>query len=628
MNSIRTAVAVAAALVSTAGSSSRRAGAAPAATELEQLTEAFAARTGTRLVFAAAELPAGGWYDRMPELASTRRVAAAKILLAEAAKYPPGWLGALGLHQVGVFDALVSNTGDGFRPHDRAQQGYLFYGMWNGKDAVVAAYYGDGQLPLTFHHEVYHHIDAAEGCAIGRAAFTGDDARFAGAVAGTHRYPALALTTADREALAAQAGDPLVDAVSAYAVKSPGEDQAETARWLMANLTTGLWQAAMRPELAGSQRILHVLAQYQAAGTVAAPGPDPAWLVAIALGRGPGRGPGATRFAAAVEAAYQALSARIAPDGEPRFVVWYQQDADGGNRALRADLARFGAAAEQLAAHAGASAATPIARANAGARLRGLLARYHRYIAGQWSISAATERGFAAARARIDLALPARRTAPAAATAPVAPPTNRYLGKVDAEIADPAWRAAIRAVQPATVKLGGGSGVNLAPAGLVLTAAHVVDTVGARVIVRFPDGSSYQGVCTFLDADLDLALVALAGAAELPWARMAAAAPKPGADVAIVGQPGTRTPDGAATGYQPWHVSTGTIRGFRAGARTGGQHLGRAKHDAWTYWGHSGSALFDRTGAIVALHNSWDATTAMRHAVTWEAIVEFLRTHR
>jgi len=27
---------------------------------------------------------------------------------------------------------------------------------------------------------------------------------------------------------------------------------------------------------------------------------------------------------------------------------------------------------------------------------------------------------------------------------------------------------------------------------------------------------------------------------------------------------------------------------------------------------------------VVALHNSWDSTTAMRHAVTWEAIVRFL----
>ncbi len=62
--------------------------------------------------------------------------------------------------------------------------------------------------------------------------------------------------------------------------------------------------------------------------------------------------------------------------------------------------------------------------------------------------------------------------------------------------------------------------------------------------------------------------------------------------------------------------------------RLGPQALGRAKHDAWTYWGHSGSPLFDARGRIVAMHNSWDPETAMRHAVTHEAIVHFLRSTR
>ena len=56
----------------------------------------------------------------------------------------------------------------------------------------------------------------------------------------------------------------------------------------------------------------------------------------------------------------------------------------------------------------------------------------------------------------------------------------------------------------------------------------------------------------------------------------------------------------------------------------GPQSLGRTKHDAWTYWGHSGSPLFDPSGGIVALHNSWDSKTAMRHAVPHEAIEAFL----
>ncbi len=90
----------------------------------------------------------------------------------------------------------------------------------------------------------------------------------------------------------------------------------------------------------------------------------------------------------------------------------------------------------------------------------------------------------------------------------------------------------------------------------------------------------------------------------------------------MIGQPGSRTPDGELTHYEPWNVSVGEIRGFLAD-RLGKQSLGRTKHSAWTYWGHSGSPLFDVEGRIVALHNSWDSRTAMRHAVTWEAIDKF-----
>ena len=71
-------------------------------------------------------------------------------------------------------------------------------------------------------------------------------------------------------------------------------------------------------------------------------------------------------------------------------------------------------------------------------------------------------------------------------------------------------------------------------------------------------------------------------------------------------------------------MSVGRIRGFLPN-RLGSQSLGRTKHDAWTYWGHSGSPLFNSEGEIVAMHNSWDSKTAMRHAVTWEAITHDLK---
>jgi S1-C subfamily serine protease len=600
--------------------------------ELARLRAEFTARTGATLVFDRAELPAGGWYDGMPALDLARQKAAARILITESDRYPRGWLGAIGLRTVGVFDALVSKTNDGYHTFDRARGGYLYYGMWNGQDALAAAFYTDGQLPLTFHHEAFHHVDGTVAGVTGHAPFfTDDDAAMAAALDGTAPYPALALPAADARALIERAdGDVLETAVGDYSGKSAGEDQAETARWLMSHLAAGLAQAAAHPEFAGSQRILHVLAGYRTAGL---DGPDAAWLADVALGRDPA----ARRFARRADAAIGSLIARIAPSacrgaGEARrcaetglkdFVVWGHEDASGANPTLRADVARFGSDGAALIATGRQLGVGEASVARAAGRLAAVLAGYRAYIAGRWTISRGTAEVFDRAQAALGVAPTVAPVAPVAPTvAPVA--TNPYLANVDREISDPSWRAAIRAVQPATVKLGGGSGVNLAATGLILTAGHVVDAVGTTFTVRFPDGTSYPGTAIAFDAELDLGLVALTGAHDLPIARLAAAPPEVGDPVCVIGQPGTRTPDGGATGYQPWTVSTGHIRGFRDGDRTGEQHLGRTKHDAWTYWGHSGSPLFDRAGAIIALHNSWDSTTAMRHAVTWEAIGQFL----
>ncbi len=591
--------------------------------ELDRLKAAFADRTGAALVFERADLPDGDWYDGMPALDLARQRAAAKILVAESARYPRGWLGSIGLRTVGVFDALVSSRNDGYHTYDRARGGYLYYGLWNGRDAVAAAYYTDGQLPLTFHHEAFHHVDGTVAGVTSHARFfTDDDDRLAEALDGSAPYASLALDRADARALAAKASSVLARTVGDYSGKSPGEDQAETARWLMSHLADGLTQIATHPELAGSQRILHVLAGYRAAGRDG-DGPDAAWLTDVALGRDPA----ARRFARLADAALGDLLARVAPTactgagaarrcgGARAFVVWGVEDAAGGNATLRGDIARFATVAATLAARGkqlGVSAATI---ATASGRIAQLLTDYRAFIASRWSISRGTEAAIARAQAAIGVPV-----------APVAPPpaTNTYLANVDRVIDDPTWRARIRAVQPATVKLGGGSGVNLAATGLILTAGHVVDRVGATLTVRFPDGSSYAGTAIAFDDELDLGLVKLADARGLPVAALADAAPSTGDDVCVIGQPGTRTPDGDATGYQPWTVTIGHLRGFRAGDRAGEQHLGRAKHDAWTYWGHSGSPLFDRAGRIVALHNSWDSTTAMRHAVTWEAIAKFL----
>jgi S1-C subfamily serine protease len=640
------------------------------AVEVDALGREFQAYSGARLVFTREALPPGTYHDIMPALPEARVSQAALIALREVKKYPRGYLGRIGLEAVGVFAGCASRGGDGYREWDPKLGGYRYYGIWSGR-AVAAAYYTDEQLPLTLHHEVFHHVDASgTGKGPSREVFAADDARFQDAVEGRQPYTALRLAAGDLQALKKMGrGWVLREAVSDYAAKNPGEDQAETARYLMSALPDALVQMAQQPSLAGSQRLLHVLDEYRASiapgasahshPPVGGVGPDAAWFVAVALGRPaaevaqdptPLRAPLATLAKATV----QALQERIQPNGAgSQLVVWGSEDAEGVNWTLRRDLAGFAARARQLATEAARAEGAAEVAALAQLRSAKLLSSYFTHIQSRWGVTSGTRQAFDEARVAMLGALPGAwrafgaglaqfgyarladvlaadgrplfEEARRAVSQEAAP--NRYLGEVDEEIADPAVRAAIRRVQPATVRFAsGGSGVNLAPNGLVLTAAHVPDRLGAVLSANLPDGRVFRAQCVAIDQKHDLALLRLDGATGLPFAPIAIAAPAVGTEVVVIGQPATTTPDGKPTGYQPFHVSTGRIRGFLPDL-LGSQQLGRTKHDAWTYWGHSGSPLFDAHGAIVAIHNSWDSTTAMRHAVPHQAIVHFLAAH-
>ncbi|TNF38565.1 MAG: hypothetical protein EP329_00160, partial [Deltaproteobacteria bacterium] len=420
---------------------------------------AFEARTGARLVFERGGLPEGAWYDKLPVLSERDRERAARLLLTEAEKYPAGFLGAIGVEAVGVFAACVSDDNDGYHSWDDTYGGYLFYGVWNGKNGIAAAYYTDGQLPLTFHHEVFHAVDAARDGVSDRVAhFTSDDARFAAAIAGDRPYPAARIAAADLKRLAAVGrGRVLEDAVAAYAGKSPGEDQAETARWMMTNLADALVQMARRPELAGSQRMLHLLREYAGATER---GPELSWFVDVALGRSAGRqvatprdpevarlvalaaGPLAdmddvtaarrllARFAdGGVEALGRSDRGRLAQaaleltprlgrararanDDDTAFTVWVSQSYDGGgNSVLREDIAAIGADARALAAIVRATGGVDdTAMTRAQLRALRVLARYYAFIGERWSVSAGTQRAFDDARGAIVRALPGGAT--------------------------------------------------------------------------------------------------------------------------------------------------------------------------------------------------------------------------
>jgi hypothetical protein len=248
--------------------------------EVDRLSAAFQNYSGVKLVFERGELPPGDYHERMMPLSPAGREDAARIAQREVYKYPRRYLGSLGLSTVGIFESCISTRADGFRDYDEELQGYRYYGIYNGSSAIAAAYYTDRQLPLTLHHEIFHHVERVAG-EITRG---WPDDRWTAALSGKDPYPALKLTPDDLAALERiSTGEILDDSVSSYAARNPREDRAETARYLLSYLPDALLQAARRPDLPGSQRILHVLETYRRAAS--GHGPDANWFVDVALGR-------------------------------------------------------------------------------------------------------------------------------------------------------------------------------------------------------------------------------------------------------------------------------------------------------------------------------------------------------
>jgi hypothetical protein len=102
--------------------------------------------------------------------------------------------------------------------------------------------------------------------------------------------------------------------------------------------------------------------------------------------------------------------------------------------------------------------------------------------------------------------------------------------------------------------------------------------------------------------------------------------------ILCIGQPGADDLESAKprkTDYALVEISEGKLRGLIPNADPqDNSEIGTLKHDAWTYWGHSGAPLLCReTGSLLGLHSSWDDETAMRHGVPLVAIREFLMEH-
>ena len=199
-----------------------------------------------------------------------------------------------------------------------------------------------------------------------------------------------------------------------------------------------------------------------------------------------------------------------------------------------------------------------------------------------------------------------------------------------------------------------GTAVCIDPQGFVLTCAHCVDSepeqeTTDRSWLLFYNGMAAQTKCVALDSKRDLALLQIIAIEAEPFdknapvsqdsdatigARFCAVplstrSPPANTPIFCIGQPGRDDLESTVTRkttYNLVEVSHGRFRGLIPGADPqDNSEIGSLKHNAWTYWGHSGAPLLrENNGSLIGLHSSWDDQTAMRHGVPLVAIREFL----
>lgn len=422
---------------------------------LSELLDAIQAYSGANLVFSREELPDGKYHDVMKPLPEKQRVEAALVCFEEVQMYPPGFFGRMGVKAIGVFAACASKTSTyALRPYDKGLGGYRYYGIYNGNNAIAVAFYNDGQLRMTIHHEIFHHVDSTIDGETARWQLSSDDAFYQAAISGRQTYSAPPVAEHDLLALKSRCiGITLKDSVSDYAAKNLREDQAETARHLMSMLANSLVQTIEQPELPGSQRILHVLREYEQA---VPDGPAFDWFVDVALDRAhqgvahessvecirrltklaetdPKQSIDAEAARAALKSIVRLdaksvtvaekqlilatsskitkrlLVDRLRPNATgSKFEVWGREDSRGVNRTLRHDVYQVGLDAKRLALiqriHDPENAAKDDLCEAALIHSRTQLARYLRYIKRHWEITPGTKSVFDGAQSMIRLA--------------------------------------------------------------------------------------------------------------------------------------------------------------------------------------------------------------------------------
>jgi putative serine protease PepD len=183
--------------------------------------------------------------------------------------------------------------------------------------------------------------------------------------------------------------------------------------------------------------------------------------------------------------------------------------------------------------------------------------------------------------------------APTVAETPVAGPTPAppAVG-AEAELADAVARVAPTVVQVRTSGSAQGSGVILAPSGLIVTNNHVVEA-GGSVSVVTSDGRTVPAEIVQSDARQDLAILRPQGAVP------------PGAEMSEEPDAGLRQGDRVFAIGSPFGLSNTVTAGVvSAVGRTNPEGVPMVQIDAPINPGNSGGGLFDLRGRLVGIPTS------------------------
>lgn len=193
-----------------------------------------------------------------------------------------------------------------------------------------------------------------------------------------------------------------------------------------------------------------------------------------------------------------------------------------------------------------------------------------------------------------------------------------------------------------------GTAVCIDESGLFLTCAHCVAESEAEsrsfmapdgqfLLLLASSGLVVQARCVAWDERRDLALLQVIAAQfekqahiKFDCIALSSGPLKRQTRICCVGHPGSEDLEaemaGIATDYPVLAISEGSLLGYAAGQdmQDNGE-IGALKHDAWTYWGHSGAPLVSMSdGKLVGLHSSWDDDTGTRRGIGIEAIEGFI----